>query len=450
MKNLLNISLVLLVLIFASSCEESLTEYNTDPTSATEVGLELLLPEVLASTAFNEGTNPNRVAGIVLQQFVGLDAQQLAYNSYVLGADVMSNYWGLGLYAGVLRSCDVIIEKAAEQGNGGYSGIAKVIMANELGKAAATFGDIPFSEAFNPDILKPQYDSQESVYAAVQTLLDDAIADLAAGGLVRNDLIYNGDLAAWTKVAHAYKARYYLHTSKRNPGDYARAASEAGMAMSSNAENPNFQFEAALTANWSLAKFGIDRPSTLGIDDRFAAMMDGDPRQPVYMFTDGTFWFYFDMATGGNMKWGQSDAAIPLVTHVEMLFIQAEAMAASGGDASSLLESAILSSMELCGVEDGGYASAAAANASWENIMTEAYKAYYGFNFHETWANYRRTGFPALTATPGATNGFNPSGSIPQRYLYADSEDQTNSANVQAARDAQGGALLDAPVWAFE
>ena len=83
-------------------------------------------------------------------------------------------------------------------------------------------------------------------------------------------------------------------------------------------------------------------------------------------------------------------------------------------------------------------------------VITEAYKSYYGFNFHESWTNFRRTGIPALTPSAGGASGLNPSGAIPRRYLYAESESQTNSTNVEAARSSQGGGLLDVHTWANE
>jgi len=451
MKNILKYTSLLFLSLMMFSCSESLEEINTDPTNPTAVGLDLQLPEVLSSSAFNEGNNPNRVAGIIMQQLLGQDAQQLAYNSYVLGEDVMNNYWRTGLYAGVLRSADVMVDKAVEDGRPFYEAVGKIIMANELGKATACFGDMPFSQAFDTDNLQPGYDTQEAIYGSVQTLLTEAINTLNAGGggYFGGDLIYGGDVASWVKVAHAFKARYHMHVSKRT-GDYSAAMSEAGMAMASNAENPYFQFEASATANHSFAKFGIERPSTLGIDGRFADMMTGDPRQDSYMYTDGTTWWYFDSATGGSMHWAQSDVAMPLITHTEMAFIMAEATMRNGNDASGALATAVESSFDLIGVEGGAAYAAALPDASEATIMTEAYKAYYGFNFHETWMNWRRTGIPALSPTPDASSGLNPSGAVPVRYLYAESESQTNSANVEAAKAAQGGALLDASLWAFQ
>lgn len=455
MKKLLYIPMLLCLMIFASSCEKSLEELNIDPTKPSDVNLNLLMPEILSSSAFNEGNNPNRVAGIVMQQLYGLDAQQLAYNSYVLGEDVMNNYWNTGLYAGVLRSCDVIITKSAEAGRPFYGAVAKIVMANEYGKATSMFGDIPLSEAFKgTEVLRPVYDSQESVYATIQTMLDDAIRELEAmadgGGYFGGDLVYGGDTAAWAKAAHAFKARYYMHTAKRNNADYANALSEANKSFASNDEAPYFQFETSQTANWSLAKFGIERPSTLGIDDRFAAMMDGDPRQPKYMEFADPFYIYFDDPDEGDLVWGRSDANVPLISFVEMQFIRAEVNARNNGSAGDMLADAIQASFDLLGVEDDGYIAANSSTGDVQQIIEEAYKAYYGFNFHETWTNWRRTGFPEIVSNVTSGSGLNPSGAVPVRYLYVEGETQTNRANVEAARARQGGGLLDAPLWAFE
>ncbi len=448
---ILKYNLIFLLCFLTFSCSDSLEEINIDPTNPTDVGLNLILPEILSSSAFNEGTNPNRVAGIIMQQLFGIDAQQLAYNDYRLGEDVMNNYWRTGLYAGVLRSCKVAIDKAAEDSRPFYSGVAKIVMANEYGKAASFFGDIPFSQALQgTDVLQPAYDSQEAVYAGVQAMLSEAISELSGasegGGYFGGDLVFDGDIDAWIKAAHGFKARYYMHTSKRT-GDYSQAVSEANQAMSSNAENASFQFLSSQTGNFSLAKFGIERPSTLGIHPQFAAMMDGDPRQSVYMYTDGTTWWYFDSADGGNMIWAQSAANVPMISYVEMAFIKAEAAAASG-NASAELAEAITASFDILGVSGADTYIASLPDASYNTVMTEAYKAYYGFNFHEVFSNWRRTGIPSLTPSANGSGGLNPSGSIPQRYLYAESETQTNSANVEAARAAQGGALLDVPTWA--
>ena len=263
-------------------------------------------------------------AGIITQQLNGIDAQQLGYNDYILGEDVMNNYWNTGLYAGVLRSCQVMIDKAAtEEGRAFYAGVAKIIMANQYGLAASYFGDLPMTEALKgQENLKPAYDSQESIYSAVQSMLDGAISDLntdAVGlGYIGGDLIYAGDAASWIATANALKARYLMHTAKRNGGAAGQALTALGDAFGSVGDQPNLTFGTSETQNWSLAKFGIERPSTLAFNDNFAAMLTGDPRLDKYAAFDGTFWQYF----GDGLTWAASDATVPMISYVEVKFLR--------------------------------------------------------------------------------------------------------------------------------
>ena len=435
------------------SCGD-LEEVNTDPTRLSAVDVNLLLPEVEAQGANNLGYNPYRVAGIIMQQLRGLDAQQLAYNDYIAGEDAMNNYWRTGLYAGVLKSARVLEEQAGVAGNPFYSGVAKIMYASQLGDASCMFGDIPNSEALQGlEFVKPKYDSMEEIFAAVNTMLDAAITDLGSADAkyVGGDIILGGDAATWIKVANAFKARFLMASVKRNPSNAAAAIAAADKAMASNAENPSFPFETSQTANNPLAAFGQERPNTLGFDVRFAAMLDGDPRKVKYTVEKEGVQLYFDLGNA-DLVWAQDNSAMPLITYTEMLFIKAEATAMAGGNANTLLADAVRSSMQLNGVsmEDMAPYIAGLGDATVENIVVEAYKAYYGFNFLQSWNNYRRTGFPNLTPSPDASPSFDPSGIVPQRYLYVDSESQTNSENVEAAKAAQGGGLLDAPLWAFK
>jgi Starch-binding associating with outer membrane len=455
--------ILLACLIFGlGACDKKLDELNIDPTKLTDVELRLMLPDIISQAMFNEGTNHNRIAGIVMQQFEGIDAQQLQYTSYILGEDAVNNYWRFGLYTGVLRSCQVILDKAAEEGATYYSGVARVIMANQYGIATSIFGDIPFSEALlGTENLKPAYDTQESVYAGVQTMLDDAIRDLTDGaGYGGGDLIFDGDAAAWIATAKALKARYYMHTGKRNGSGYGTALIELSGAFESLDAQPQFTFETSETANWALAKFGIERPSTLGINSFFVGVMDSDPRQVHYMEDLGGPVFDFYNGTNADLTWAQNTSTIPMISYVEVKFIEAEALARTGGtqgDVEAALTAGITASMIQAGatdydqyVTDNSDLSGLDMDGMIQKIMMEAYKAYFGYAFHETWANYRRTGVPTLTPHPNGTNGFNPSGVVPRRLLYVESESQTNSANVEAARARQGGGLLDQDVWAFK
>jgi hypothetical protein len=68
-------------------------------------------------------------------------------------------------------------------------------------------------------------------------------------------------------------------------------------------------------------------------------------------------------------------------------------------------------------------------------------------DFYESWSNWRRTGFPALT--PVSYPGNNAGGTIPRRFPYPIViEAGTNTANYNAAHNAvQGGDVLTSRVW---
>jgi hypothetical protein len=286
-------------------------------------------------------------------------------------------------------------------------------------------------------------------------MLDDAISDLGSGtGYVGGDLIYGGDAGAWVETAYALKARYQMHLQKREGNAASTVLTLLGSAFKSLDDQPNFNFGSAQIDNWSLDKFGIERPNTLVIGNYFADLMVDDPRRDLFMYSDGTTWLYHGT---GDMVYAQADASIPLISYVEVKFLEAEALARTGADASTALAEAITASMVQAGATD--YDAYVTANSdvsglseadAVKKVIEEAYKGYYGYNFFETWSNYRRTGYPEITPNPDGANGFNPSGVVPQRFIYPTSEQATNEANWAAAQAAQSGGLLDVPVWAFE
>ncbi len=79
-----------------------------------------------------------------------------------------------------------------------------------------------------------------------------------------------------------------------------------------------------------------------------------------------------------------------------------------------------------------------------EQINTQYWAATF-LNEYETFANWRRTGFPVLVPVnfPGNETG----GTIPRRLTYTESEATNNADNYAAAIAAQGPDLLTTRVW---
>ena len=79
-----------------------------------------------------------------------------------------------------------------------------------------------------------------------------------------------------------------------------------------------------------------------------------------------------------------------------------------------------------------------------EQINTQYWVSSF-LNGPEAWANFRRTGFPALTPNPYP--GKSITGQFIRRLTYPNSEISVNSINIKAAIAKQGADNLDTRVW---
>lgn len=430
-------------------------DVNRDPTKpgGDNVPLVAIVPAMQTQTHRNIVSEVGRYAGIIIQQWQGFDAQQLEYTSYVIGESEPDAVWNLGFYTGGMRDAADIIERATVTNALNTRGIAKIYMAINLGLVTNAWGAVPYSEAFlGQENLSPKYDDQEEIYASLQTLLSEAIDDLNANDPsgIQGDLL-NGTNEQWVSAAHSLKARFYIEQTSVNPNAAQLALDELDMAVSSNSEQLNFQFENTQNGGHPLALFGLQRINTIIIDDFFVNLMTGDPRMDLYMTEVDGGNFLFFQADNSNLFWAQLDSPSPVMSYSETKFIEAEALERTGGDGSDALEEAIRANMSYLGIsapEIDAYL-VTIAEIGIETIIIEKYKAMYGQVPMQVWNDYRRTGFPDLVPNPNGANPLNPSGIVPRRLLYTISQRLSNPDEYRAAIDAQGGHLLDDDIWVF-
>jgi hypothetical protein len=109
-------------------------------------------------------------------------------------------------------------------------GIAEIIEGHAFGTAASLWGGIPYSEAGNPEIEDPTFDSQTSVYNTAIQKLTSGITTLqsASSGGLAQDIIFGGNKDKWIESAYTLIARFNLHKK-----DYTAAISAASNGISS-------------------------------------------------------------------------------------------------------------------------------------------------------------------------------------------------------------------------
>ena len=169
--------------------------------------------------------------------------------------------------------------------------------------------------------LKPKYDSQQSIYAAINTLLTDGIADLSTDnsanavplGSASNDLIYNGNIPKWIAAAHSLRARYAIHLSNKGGVDYSAILADCAAGITSNANDMQIPFGTTESNANPIYEFDVQR-TDVAQSATFTAFAAGDPRLAAFQGTKNFGTFY-----------GSINSPVPMISYVETRFIEAEA-----------------------------------------------------------------------------------------------------------------------------
>ncbi|HMP14520.1 MAG TPA: SusD/RagB family nutrient-binding outer membrane lipoprotein [Saprospiraceae bacterium] len=213
MKKILFKSIFAIALIFGTAaCTGDFQEINTNPNSPTSVSSALLLPRIqrdVINTVLGEAWG---IGNIVIQhtaknQFVNEDR-------YLWGE--INSIWNR-VYND-MRDVNNIIRQSETLGQNNYKGIALVMKAWMFSLVTDCYGDVPYTEAGRgkEGFVYPKYDTQESIYNGILNDLKTANEILGSTGeVVQGDLIYNGDIQKWRRLANSLRVRYLMRISRK-------------------------------------------------------------------------------------------------------------------------------------------------------------------------------------------------------------------------------------------
>jgi hypothetical protein len=238
-------AVVVLALAIGAGCDDfiqgpGLTENPNSPVAGT-AAQQLIAVQARMSTLF-EGQLA-RTAGIYTQQIIGSNNQQLTVTGYAYTESDYSGFFSGFYVGGGLVALRNIQAMSVESGDKFMEGIAKIWEGLAMGTATSIWGDIPYSEAINPEISTPKLDPQQEIYTAVQAVLDAGIAALQAAPTTGNcepaDLVYCStvgpratEITRWIAATRTIKARFYLDMVERQGNaayTQALAAATAGI-----------------------------------------------------------------------------------------------------------------------------------------------------------------------------------------------------------------------------
>lgn len=497
MKKLYTSIFVLSLLLISCDFDKGFEEMNVDPTKAAKIDVNNKFASVFLRTSGERYENW-RASLIYSSQFVQHMSSTATYwtgNFYTLNQSYSTSLFDRGYAQQVKQIEDIIHQLTEEENNGTAMGVARIWRSFIYHRLTDLYGDVPYSEAgkgYISGVLKPAYDPQKDIYTDMLAEIEGGIKQLGTDTLESSDLIYQGDIDKWKKFGNSLMLRLAMRLTKVDAASAQSWVSKAitGGTMTSNDDicyiehaagpegvNKNGHGEVfTADGNMRMSKTFIDFFKN-GNDPRLpilaARRSDGsiDPADLIGMpngLTVGALKDKYgtenDIYAEPNRKVvGGEDTPMVFQTYAEVEFLKAEAAIRGwhSGDAKTHYENGVKAAMQMLSmlyknasvISDDQVSDYLEANPfdsakGMEMVHTQYWAATF-LNEYEAFANWRRTGFPALKPFGGEAvyAGNVTNGTIPRRLTWPNSEENTNPENYKAAVDRQGENKMTTRVW---
>jgi Starch-binding associating with outer membrane len=508
MKKVFNYSLLAFLLLFAVSCEKELEGLNKNKTSPTSVDPALLLNNAVINSSVGQITLVFDIG--IIQQLITPNGGVLAGANFNQDNKSAGSLWA-PYYQNVIKNVhDVIVRTKDLPARSNLYNMARIFQAYAFMILTDEYGDIPYTEGgagYSEQIFFPKYDAQQAIYTDIIKELTEAGAALNAGGTIEtSDVLYAGNITKWKKFANSVLLRAGMRLV-RVDATKAQAtvqAAFAGGVITDNADNAYMRHDANYTlpigntlngseaANFYLTKPFVDQlkntndPRLSAIAIRYVGATSGNgqtvavgstnPAQQIGMpmgldngtapgaaTADGLASFY-DYSQADRRRIVKTSAPAFFVTAAQTNLLLAEAKfrgwITGGNTAAQYFSDGVKAHMDQMATYDAGCTVSASARDTYvaanplgagtelQQINTQYWIASF-LNSPEAFANFRRSGYPALTPNPyGQPNNPDvPNGTFIRRLTYPTSELSVNTDNVNEAISRQGADKLSTRIW---
>jgi hypothetical protein len=509
MKKIANYILTIFLLYFTTGCEKNLSKLNVNETNSTTLDPALLLNQAIINTSFPVKSLVFDIG--IVQQMVTPNGGVLAGANFNQDSrDVTTQPLWTAYYQSVIKNSYDAIAKSKDLStrtnmyNMGriYQSYVYMILTDEFGEIPYTQGGAGLAER----ILLPKYDRQQDIYPKIiQELTEAAAALTTTSNIETGDMLYAGNVAKWKKFAYSLLLRAGMRLSKIDPAKAQSTvqAAVAGGVITDNADNAYIRHDANFTqpigstlngseaANFYLTKPFVDQlkntndPRLQAIAIRYVGAKSGagqtvavgstDPAKQIGMpmgkdngtivaqaTADGLASFY-DYSQADRRRMLKVSSPVFLVTAAQTNLLLAEARFRgwiTSGTAAQYFTDGIKAHMDQMATYDVNSAITATARDTYaaanpliagtelQQINTQYWIASF-LNGPEAFANFRRSGYPALTPNPYGqpSNPDVPNGTFIRRLTYPTSELSVNTDNVNEAIGRQGPDMLSTRVW---
>ena len=210
MKKLAIITTIVLGLA-ATSCDSYL-DINQNPNSPAESNMtpSIMMPAAEMNLAATYGNLMRIPAGYFTQHFAHAfgTSNYVDYSQFEAKA-TRSNTAYSQMMRGALKNLETIRTLSEESGEWGTYLAATTLRAFAFQSLVDSYGDLPFSEAFDVSNPTPHYDNGQDIYTALIAELDEALSKASASDRVCTNFLFHGTNTAanWIKFANTVKLK---------------------------------------------------------------------------------------------------------------------------------------------------------------------------------------------------------------------------------------------------
>ncbi|SHN13430.1 Starch-binding associating with outer membrane [Chitinophaga sp. CF418] len=489
----------MLMILFLSSCTAGFDEINTDP--KTKDGIppgEQLTAAAYFMDGGREMGYPNLYLFQPMVQYL-TGAEDMSRGGKYIRDEFYNNCMWENLYGKSLKQLvDLLENHKNDTALVNYLAAARILRVYVFSLLTDTYGDVPYSQAglaYYNKVYTPQYDKQSDIYADFFKELAEATAQFNPSKEgISNDIVYNGDLGKWKRLAGSLRLRLAMRLTKVNAITARQQVTAALAAGVMQSPEDNFRM---LHDDYAYPDLRGNGYAQALLEDNVRQWVRGcrtfvaflkaekDPRLPTF-FTNKdangnditAITNYLSMAPGLyywddqedyvspegvvvaaadkycvlNQPFYKPEAPFLHMGYAEVAFLQAEAAARGWipDDANTWYQTGIRAAMEQLKLyPEIGYISEDTATAfvrahkltpgkEIEQINMQKWVALFPNGF-EAYANQRRSGFPVLAPIVDMGNETQTDGIPPRRLFYPATEAFSNTLHYQEALDRMGG-----------
>ncbi len=442
------LSIVLLINTMVSCSNSDYLDINYNPNFPAVASCKNLVPAAEASTVAVMGLYAT-LTGNMWCQYTTQGNSTNQYNDLCAYASStatsyppVTSMWQ-NSYAHALEDIKLALADAETSETWNYWLVAKVLQAYHFLMLTDSYGDIPFTEALNPEFPNPKLDSSKDVvYPGILEILNGAIAKAEEAvnsekkmPMGVNDCFFGGNMSKWIAFAKSLKLKMYLKSYTTYSGEIASLLNAGGLLEedcawtawedATNKSNPLYEYNIRqlnttenIRACHTFLEYMLDKNDT-----RIAYIYE-PVASSTKLYSTEAEWMehlhecYEGLMCGPNAgKITTTEAPLSSTSRFrqryndpvylmnaaecELMIAEAYARAGNSGKAEEYYNKAVLAGFGRWGLDGASYVEGAYkfdTNNMLQCIAMQYWVSYAGANSYDGWITRNRLGIPTVQA----------------------------------------------------